>query len=409
MYYSRPRRRINSNTTNDETDARDSITSSAQSSSAVLLYNGTLPSRLVTHVRVHPRLERLPYHAFRACKQLVHLQLQDSTALREIGMGALEGCVSLQTLELPDSLQIIGNEAFVDCTALTQLEFPDSVTTLGEYALKNATALRRVRLPANPEFEWKAIGLCAGCTSLTQVILPPGLTRVAGSSFKLCKSLAQIRIPASVQAIDQWAFLNCQLLVQVDFGGNDDHDDDNDSSLCPQLRTLGPNVFNNCSALQRIRLPASLESIGDRCFFYCTSLAVVQLPNSSQLTTIGDMAFRLCPSLFSIGPLPASWTTAQRNAVLDRINHVDNVHQFTHIGMNAQGERGLLQPLLILLWPRLLQQQPSNNNQRRSRIWSGVDLLGRTRETSPSTRASVIFQLLKTNIEELVLLAAVAV
>ena len=47
---------------------------------------------------------------------------------------AFDGCVSLTSLVIPDTVTSIGEDAFSDCTALTELTIPDSVTSIGDHA-----------------------------------------------------------------------------------------------------------------------------------------------------------------------------------------------------------------------------------------------------------------------------------
>jgi len=47
---------------------------------------------------------------------------------------AFDGCVSLTSLVIPDTVTSIGEDAFSDCTALTEVSIPDSVISIGEHA-----------------------------------------------------------------------------------------------------------------------------------------------------------------------------------------------------------------------------------------------------------------------------------
>ena len=65
-------------------------------------------------------------------------------------------------------------------------------------------------------------------------------------------------------------------------------------------------AFSQRSNLEKIKLPKSIISIGDQCFYYCTSLKSVTLSDS--LTTIGRSAFKVSTGLTSL-TLPKSLTT----------------------------------------------------------------------------------------------------
>ena len=51
-----------------------------------------------------------------------------------IGDSAFEGCTSLTSITIPNSVTEIGKSAFYDCTSLTSVTIPDNVTRIRESA-----------------------------------------------------------------------------------------------------------------------------------------------------------------------------------------------------------------------------------------------------------------------------------
>ena len=51
-----------------------------------------------------------------------------------IDSGALRGCESLTSIEIPDGVKEIGNEAFDGCVNLQAIVLPNSVSKIGERA-----------------------------------------------------------------------------------------------------------------------------------------------------------------------------------------------------------------------------------------------------------------------------------
>lgn len=105
---------------------------------------------------------------------------------------------------------------------------------------------------------------------------------------------------AYVQNIGTYTFFNCHFLVSAAF---------------PKVTSIDKYAFNNCSALINIVfsdsiLPASLTTIGDNAFSYCTSLTSITIPDT--VTNIGSYAFQGCTSLTSI---TFNGTQAQWNAI----------------------------------------------------------------------------------------------
>ncbi|MBR4720542.1 MAG: leucine-rich repeat domain-containing protein, partial [Clostridia bacterium] len=130
-----------------------------------------------------------------------------------IGERAFEGCYSLTTITIPDSVTSIGEAAFRDCNSLTSITIPDSVTSIGDDAFRN-------------------------CESLTSITIPDSVTSIGGSAFSYCRSLTSITIPDSVTSIGEGAFYGCRSLTSI-------------------------------------TIPDSVTSIGERAFFWCSNLTDV--------------------------------------------------------------------------------------------------------------------------------------
>lgn len=65
-----------------------------------------------------------------------------------------------------------------------------------------------------------------------------------------------------------------------------------------KIVALGDNVFDDCSLLEKVTLPESIERIGDYAFYWCRSLEEIELPNN--IEEIGIGAFKNCSLLRKI-------------------------------------------------------------------------------------------------------------
>ena len=83
-----------------------------------------------------------------------------------------------------EGVKVIGDSAFQGCESLTSINIPNSVTTIGTHAF------------------W-------GCKSLTNINIQNGVTTIGYEAFRLCESLTSINIPNSVTTIGMYAFLGC--------------------------------------------------------------------------------------------------------------------------------------------------------------------------------------------------------
>eukprot|EP00985_Skeletonema_marinoi_P016745 scaffold9036_cov71-Skeletonema_marinoi.AAC.2 len=94
------------------------------------------------------------------------------------------------------------------------------------------------------------------------------------------EDVTHVRIDKSVEVIEDFAFEDCEHLVQVET-----HDG---------IRKVGQWTFNECESLRSIDL-RSVGEIGEGAFWDCENLTDVQFGN--KLETIGKWAFAQCTSL----------------------------------------------------------------------------------------------------------------
>lgn len=214
----------------------------------------TYQGRTLTVIRIGGRSDSLPHYgaAFADCISLTSVEIPNSVT--EIGRSAFRGCSALTSVKIPNSVTVIGGGAFSGCSALTSVEIPNSVTVI----------------------EW---GTFSGCTALTSVEIPNSVTVIESSTFDGCSSLTSVGIPNSVTKIDRYAFLECYSLTSVE--------------IPYSVTEIGEAAFYGCSALTSVEIPNSVTEIGLSAFENCYSLASVEIPNS--VTKIGERAFRSCP------------------------------------------------------------------------------------------------------------------
>ena len=213
--------------------------------------------------------------------------------LQIIEKGLLSRCSSLTSIEIPASVKTIGDGAFSGCSKLATVTFekgsqlktidgnqPSTYVYHGTFS--NCTALTSIEIPASVE----TIKQCAfaECTSLTTVTFEKGsqLKTIEGGTdckdtsgaFYVCTSLTSIEIPASVKTIGDGAFSGCSKLATVTFEKGS------------QLKTISEGTFLNCTSLTSIEIPASVETIETAAFSGCTSLKTVAFEKGSQLRLI---------------------------------------------------------------------------------------------------------------------------
>ena len=235
-----------------------------------------------------------------------------------IGSEAFVDCISLTSVEFPNSVTSIGDAAFFYCSALTSVTIPNSVTSIGDEAFQYCHNLTSVTIPSSVT----SIGKRAFqyCHSLTSVTIPSSVTSIGEYTFYDCKALTSVVIPNSVTSIGKSAFFDCSALTSI--------------TIPNSVTSIGINAFHNCSALTSITIPNSVTSIGKSAFWSCDNLTSVTIPNSA--TSIEDETFGHCKNLTSI-TIPNSVTSIGNDAFsyCSSLTSVEIPNSVTSIGINA--------------------------------------------------------------------------
>ena len=276
----------------------------------------------------------------------------NSYNVTSIGKNAFNECSGLTSVTIPNSVTSIGNFAFYRCSGLTSITIPNSVTSIGIYAFEECSGLTSVTIPNSVT----SIGNFAfyRCSGLTSITIPNSVTSIGEEAFGLCSSLASVTIPNSVTSIGSGAFMHTGLtsivipnsVTNLDDGAiagtdsmksytgpaaglNISYDDglfpvlENITVTSGSLTRAGfdfinlsyrslkdidlsgienteiPDMaFNNCYKLEKVMLPAQLESVGYKSFAGCTALEGISLPAS--VTKIDNSAFEDCRSMTKI-------------------------------------------------------------------------------------------------------------
>ncbi len=277
-----------------------------------------------------------------------------------IGYDAFDGCKSLTSITIPDSVTSIGGDAFEGCS-LTSITVSENNTAYSSQdgILYNKEKTKFIHIPNDLQGDVTipegvtSIGYEAFsyCRSLTSITIPDSVTSIGEGAFRYCSSLTSITIPDSVTSIGSYAFRDCYSLVEVYnkssltiTAGSEDNgyvgydalnvytptsgasklhttDDgfifyvDGDTRYLVKYAggetdiTLPENcqghnyeiykdTFNDCYSLTSITIPDSVTSIGDSAFYDCSSLTSITILDG--VTSIGKYAFHDCSSLTSI-------------------------------------------------------------------------------------------------------------
>ena len=215
---------------------------------------------------------------------------------------SLQNMTDLEKLTFEDGVEEISRDSIVyGCSSLTTIQLPRSLKKLsGTGTFSDATALTAITLPEEIENT-----------------LPEGIEITQGSTFRGCTALESIELPASITKINDYMFAGCTKLQRVTakgtikeigndaFGTIEDswsgttYKDANLVEIpdLSQVTTIGERAFNGCAKLKTVDLH-NVTSLGVKAFYECSALSgEIDL---SGLDTIPDMAFAYDAKITSI-------------------------------------------------------------------------------------------------------------
>ena len=126
------------------------------------------------------------------------------------------------------------------------------------------------------------------CSGLTAITIPKSVTKLENNCFYRCSGLTAITIPKSVTKLGNNCFTACSGLESIVVeSGNTVYDSREDCNAI--IETATNTMITGC---RNTKIPNSVTSLGDYCFFYCTGLTSIAIPNS--VTSLGDRCFSGC-------------------------------------------------------------------------------------------------------------------
>lgn len=121
-------------------------------------------------------------------------------------------------------------------------------------------------------------------TDITKVVLSNGIVKIETRAFAECSNLEYIELPESIEELgSQLTFTRCKSLKEI--------------RIPSKVQSVPERGFENCFSLECVDL-SNVRSIQGGAFYGCTSLKSVIIPD--EVEKIGSYAFQKCTSLASI-------------------------------------------------------------------------------------------------------------
>ncbi len=227
----------------------------------------------------------------------------------------------IKTVVIGSGVTSIGDNAFSGCSGLTSIEIPSNVTSIGTRAFFGCSGLTSIEIPANVT----SIGQSAfyGCSGLTSVTIPAGVTSIGDYVFNDCSNLATITVETSNTVYNSRN--GCNAIIET--SSNKLIAGCKNTTIPASVTSIGDDAFGYCSALTSIEIPASVTSIGDYAFFYCSGLTSVEIPAS--VTSIGDYAFDGCSGLATVTVYAPSCTLGDE--AFSACSNLKNIYVFSDL------------------------------------------------------------------------------
>jgi len=222
----------------------------------------------------------IPDHAFQGCRSLSSVTLPET--LTAIGDLAFHMCNDLWPMDLPAGLESIGSYAFCECYGLTEIVFPEGLQTIGDRAFYDS-GLTRVVIPKTVRLvDTLAFGFCADLTAIEVDGENPYYTNdEKGVLFNKDRSvLLQVpgamtgtyRIPETVTTVKEYAFSGSHLACVV---------------IPKNVTEIVSVAFLSCEKLKEIRFehtPEDALTIGSQAFqLWKTVNTTVYAPDAENL------------------------------------------------------------------------------------------------------------------------------
>ncbi len=258
----------------------------------VAIYNSAFSyNKKIKRVILPDTIIKIMVDAFIDCRSLEYINLADCTRLNEIQKGAFFGCLSLKTVELPDSITSINNNydnnIFAHCISLEYVKLPSKLTDFKGNWFTDTPRLKSLTLPDT----LTVLGTSAlAGTYIETIKIPESVTVIGSSAFKK-SHIKFLEIPKNVTVIGSSAFRESH----IEF-----------LEISESVTEIGDYAFSK-TPIETLKIPKNVTKIGNYAFKE-SAIKRIEFEEGCKLTELGDFVFESCNNLESF-VIPPSVTT----------------------------------------------------------------------------------------------------
>ena len=262
-------------------------------SKLVRIYNESFSGcTQLQNIQIPNSVNRIYTEAFKQCTKLTSINLPDSlekmgeyifkySGIRNIQYSqssiGIENLTTycfgnmdyLETFTIPNSVKVVKANAFYSCPQLNSVTFGNNLEIIDDYAFNNNENLQYINMSENDCLTNLTAFTFNNCPKLISFHLTAvnnfqfhdGMLFNQNETililFLKATPIENITIPQTVMSISQCAFSDCSKIKRVTFEGN---------SSITEIKYL---AFYNCTSLESVNFPASLQILGSGVFQFC--------------------------------------------------------------------------------------------------------------------------------------------
>ena len=224
---------------------------------------------------------------FYGCTNLKRIRLSNN--IEEFCKSMFSNCESLAEIDIPDSIKNISQKAFYNCDSLSSINIGKNVLSILDCNFSSCDKLSEIMIDEeNPKYCIKDGCLVDKDNNSIVSVVPLGFKKIPNDvqaiekyAFYDCDTLDYIEIPSNINEIGQYAFQDCSKIKKVVINAN--------------INEINIGVFRGLSSLEELTIPPNILKLDGDSFGQCENLKSITIPDT--LKSIGGGAFFACNSI----------------------------------------------------------------------------------------------------------------